>query len=132
MLVVAPHVGPVFPRVNPATGTTNTNGPPPGFFWLYLTFIGAMLVNWGLAVIYEGIATARYGRTLGKAWLHIRPLRVDGARLGTGRGFARAALYAAGSLLGWIGLADVLWCVWDDKRQCVHDKIVDTIVVSDR
>ena len=31
----------------------------------------------------------------------------------------------------WIGLLDPLWCLWDDKRQCLHDKAVDSIVIND-
>jgi uncharacterized RDD family membrane protein YckC len=33
--------------------------------------------------------------------------------------------------LGWIGLLDPLWCLWDDKRQCLHDKVADSIVVNE-
>jgi uncharacterized RDD family membrane protein YckC len=28
-------------------------------------------------------------------------------------------------------MLDPLWCVWDNNRQCLHDKAVGTIVVND-
>ena len=30
------------------------------------------------------------------------------------------------------GLIDVLWCIWDPRRQCLHDKIASTAVVYRR
>lgn len=81
---------------------------------------------------YETVAVAKFGRTLGMTWLHIRPVRTrGGGTLGWGRAFGRAALFWLSTCLGWLGLLDPLWCLWDDKRQCVHDKAVDSIVVND-
>jgi uncharacterized RDD family membrane protein YckC len=42
----------------------------------------------------------------------------------------RPALWLSG-YTGVIGLVDPLWCLWDNDRQCVHDKAVNTIVVND-
>jgi uncharacterized RDD family membrane protein YckC len=92
----------------------------------------AVLVLMSLVfVVYETIATARYGRTFGKAWLHNRPLCRDGTSLSWGRSFGRAAIYRFGGLLGVLSVLDQLWCLWDDNRQCLHDKVVGTIVVND-
>jgi len=126
--LVLPHAGPLLPRTN-----TNPNSPQPvpGLIWIYLTLLGSVLATGLLWIAYETIATARYGRTLGKAWLRIRPLRYDGSALGWGRSFGRIACYWASGFLNWIGLLDPLWCLWDDNRQCLHDKVVDTIVVND-
>jgi hypothetical protein len=48
-----------------------------------------------------------------------------------GQAFGRAALPAAAALFGWVGLLDDLWCLWDEDRQCLHDKIVKTMVIND-
>ncbi|HXQ76459.1 MAG TPA: RDD family protein [Acidimicrobiales bacterium] len=77
------------------------------------------------------MATARYGRTLGKMWLHIRPVRVGGGPVGWGRAFGRVGIHWLSALFGWLGLIDPLWCLWDANRQCLHDKVADTIVVND-
>jgi len=127
-VLVAPHVGPVI------TGT-DFNGHQttdiPGIGWLYLALFSAFTAAGIAAFLYEWILTAAFGRTLGKAWLHIRPVRSDGVRIGWGRALGRAGGVWLANTLGWIGPIDSLWCLWDDNRQCVHDKVVDTIVVND-
>jgi uncharacterized RDD family membrane protein YckC len=128
LVLVAPHAGPIFPRQNV---DPNATVPTPGFVWLYLAFAVGGLVSGVLFVIYEAATTVRYGRTLGKRWMKIRPLTVDGHALGWGRAFARAAAQWMAGLLGWVGLIDDLWCLWDADRQCLHDKIVGTLVIDD-
>jgi uncharacterized RDD family membrane protein YckC len=128
VVIVAPHAGPIFPKVN---SNTNASVPTPGFLWIYLAVFVSFVVSGVVAVIYEGVATARYGRTLGKAWLHIRPARIDGSRLGWGRSFGRVGLCWFSGILGWIGLLDPLWCLWDENQQCLHDKVVGTLVIND-
>ncbi len=128
LLIFAPRFGPIFPDVN----TEQANPPTPGFVWIYLTVIACVFLTGLIMVAYETVAVARFERTFGMAWLHIRPVRTDsGGTLGWGRAFGRAAIYWLAGLLGWIGLLDPLWCLWDDKRQCLHDKVVDSIVVND-
>jgi uncharacterized RDD family membrane protein YckC len=129
LLIAAPHFGPIFPTVY-ANGT-NVNTPTPGFLWIYVTILGCGLGTGMIMIAYETVATARYGRTLGKAWMHIRPLRRDGTTISTGRAFGRVAIYWLFGFLSWIGLLDPLFCTWDDQRQCLHDKVADTIVVND-
>jgi uncharacterized RDD family membrane protein YckC len=63
--------------------------------------------------------------------MKIRPVTVDGHALGWGRAFSRAAVPWFAGILGWLGLLDSLWCLWDADRQCLHDKIVGTLVVND-
>ncbi len=129
LLIAAPHFGPIFPTVYD-NGTTN-NTPTPGFLWIYLSVFGCIVVTGLFMIAYETIATVHYGRTLGKAWMHIRPLRRDGTPINAGRAFGRVAIYWLFGLLSWIGLLDPLFCTWDDMRQCLHDKVADTIVVND-
>lgn len=128
LAIVAPHAGRIFPRANP---DPHASQPTPGFVWLYLAVLGAGLVSGVLYLAYETVATVRYGRTLGKAWMRIRPVRIEGLPLGWGRAFGRVALYWLSGLLSWVGLLDPLWCLWDPNRQCVHDKAVGTLVVND-
>lgn len=126
--VVAPHAGPIFPPPNP---DPNASGPVPGILWIYLTIIGASLLSGLLLVAYDAVSIGRYGRTLGKRWVHIHVVRTDGSRVLWGRAVGRAALSWAAGFLGWIGLLDPLWCLWDENHQCVHDHATGTIVVND-
>ena len=126
--LIAAHAGPIFPKTNP-DGTLSST--PPGFVWLYVGLFAVFAVQGVLFVAYEAIATARYGRTLGKRWVKIRPITTEGHALGDGRSWGRAALVWVANLLGWLGLLDSLWCLWDGDSQCVHDKIATTLVVND-
>jgi uncharacterized RDD family membrane protein YckC len=130
LLIAAPHFGPIFPTIN-TTNSGDTTTAAPGFLWIYLTVFACALATGLFMVGYETVATARYGRTFGKAWLRIRPVRTDGAVLGWGRAFGRIAIYWCSGFIGWFGLIDPLWCLWDDTQQCLHDKVVDSIVVND-
>jgi uncharacterized RDD family membrane protein YckC len=136
--IVAPHAGPIFPKTTVCDNGTGYNGagctdtgPPPGIVWIYLTVIGAMFVTGIVWFFYEAIAVAHYGRTLGMSWLKIRPVRIDGSPLSGGRAFGRAALFYLALFLGWIGLLDFLWCLWDENRRCLHDKAIDSLVIVD-
>jgi len=126
--LVAPHAGPIFPREN---ADSNATVPTPGFVWLYVAIFGAALSASLLFVVYEAVATQRYGRTLGKRWMHIRPVALDGSPLGPGRSFGRAGAYTLASWLSWLGLLSFLWCIWDADGQCLHDKVAGTLVVRD-
>jgi uncharacterized RDD family membrane protein YckC len=128
LAIVAPHVGPVFPK---QTNDANSSGPTPGFVWLYLTVFGTAAFAWVAFFLYDAIATVRYGRTLGKRWMDIRPITLDGRPLGAGQAFGRAAVHSLGGCLGWVGLIDDLWCLWDPDAQCLHDKAASTLVVCD-
>jgi uncharacterized RDD family membrane protein YckC len=48
------------------------------------------------------------------------------------RALARAAAVTFAGFLSWLGLIDFLWCLWDENQQCIHDKVVDTVVISDK
>jgi uncharacterized RDD family membrane protein YckC len=126
--IVAPHAGPIFPKINT---NPNRSGPVPGFVWIEVALAACAFVTALISIAYETFATTRYGRTLGKRWLHIRPLRLDGATLSGWRALGRSATRVVGGAISWFGLLDSLWCLWDGGRQCLHDKIAETIVVVD-
>jgi uncharacterized RDD family membrane protein YckC len=127
VVLAAPHFGPLFPQDNSATGS----GTVPGFAWLELTIVATAFVLGILFLLYQAFCTARWGRTPGKAILHIRALRSDGRPLGAGAALGREAIYAVCLGVGVVGLINPLWCLWDGNRQCLHDKVVSTIVVHD-
>jgi uncharacterized RDD family membrane protein YckC len=126
--LVAPHAGAMFPTNN---GDPNASVPTPGFVWLYLAAFGASLVAGALFVLYETVATVKWGRTLGKRWMRLRPVTLAGGTLGWGKAFGRSSVGWLASWLGWLGLLDPLWCLWDGDRQCLHDKVAGTLVVDD-
>jgi uncharacterized RDD family membrane protein YckC len=131
LLIAAPHFGPIFPQV-PANDP-NAKVPFPGFFWIDVCAFACAFVTSILMVAYQTVATAVYGRSFGKKLLRIRPVRTsDLSGLGWGRAFGRSAiLWVALAIGSWLGLFVPAWCIWDDKRQGLHDKAVDSIVIED-
>jgi uncharacterized RDD family membrane protein YckC len=82
--------------------------------WLYFTVI-YLLAN---------------GQTIAKKWLGIKVVRVDGSRASFARIFwLRNFLNLALSILPLYGIIDSLF-IFSESRQCLHDKIADTVVVN--
>ncbi|MBF5041388.1 RDD family protein [Aggregicoccus sp. 17bor-14] len=86
-----------------------------GIGWSYVYFIG-FLVLWK-------------GHTPGKRLFGIRVVRIDGRPMTLWRSFERFHGYAASMLTGFMGFIQVMW---DPSRQCLHDKVAETVVVQDR
>ncbi len=96
------------------------------------TIIG-WIVNWFLM----GREGDRNGMTLGKQIIKTRVVREDGQPVSVGfailREFVvRFLLFAlAGLFIFYLPLLlDVLWPLWDERNQTLHDKIVSTYVVK--
>ena len=97
----------------------------------------AMLAALGIAAI--GFITwcwltilfvLRNGQSIAKKLLHIKVVRSDGSPVGLGRIFwLRNVVNTALRLIPFYGLVDPLF-IFGERRQCLHDKIADTIVVQ--
>jgi uncharacterized RDD family membrane protein YckC len=122
--LIPPQPTPANP--NPTISQQQLNQAFSGFFGTFaLWSLFFVLVS----VLYEGGLTARYGRTLGKKWMGIRPATPDGARLSLGRSFGRVgAIY----ICAFASVLDPLWCLWDDASQCLHDKVAGTVVLTEK
>jgi len=129
--IFASRFGPLLPKTSDQPTPQPVQLPTPGIVWLYLTIVVCVFIASLVMLAYQTIAVGRFGRTLGMMWLKIRPIRVGGGPLGWGRAFGRAAIFWLAGFLGWIGLLDPLWCLWDGNRQCLHDKVADSIVIND-
>jgi uncharacterized RDD family membrane protein YckC len=102
---------------------------------IFIVFsIGIMfIVNWFLM----GREGEKNGMSLGKQIVGIRVVKEDGAPVTVG--FAVLREFVVRTLLfgivgsfffGLPGLLDVLWPLWDDKNQALHDKMVASYVVK--
>ena len=59
-------------------------------------------------------------------------LRDQPGTVGWGTSILRALVYQLSGLFGPAWLLNVLWPLWDDKRQALHDKAARTNVVRKR
>ena len=99
-----------------------------------LTALGLLAAAlFGVGLLYEALPTALWGRTLGKAVFGLRVLdRRSKQRPGIGASLARWLSYQVMLVLA-VGVLDLMWCMVDRPwRQCWHDKIGRTFVVSGR
>ena len=73
---------------------------------------------------------SRNGQSIAKKWLDIKVVRTDGSPASLGRIFwlRNVVNGLINQLVPFYGLVDAL-LIFSDSRQCVHDKIADTIVV---
>lgn len=85
-----------------------------------------------LGFLYYWLMHAKWGQTLGKKLLRIRVVRQDDGRaITTGQAAGRSAFYSVlGGICGCIGLIDVLWILWDRRKQALHCKVARTVVVK--
>ena len=100
-------------------------------FIVFTLFIG-FFVN----LFLMGREGEKNGMTLGKQVCNIRVIKEDGTPVTVGFAALREIVVRwllfgiVGSFfLGLPGLLDVLWPLWDDKNQCLHDKMVSSYVV---
>jgi uncharacterized RDD family membrane protein YckC len=74
---------------------------------------------------YTGFWTNE-GQTMGMSILGLKVIRTDGTQLSMGRALLRFIGYIINTLVFSIGF---LWAAFDQKRQGLHDKLADTLVV---
>ena len=92
---------------------------------LLLTLAGFVSWCW-LTILY----VERNGQSIAKKILGIKVVRVDGSAISLGRLFwLRNVLNQLLCFVPLYGIIEVLF-VFGDSRQCLHDRIADTIVVN--
>jgi uncharacterized RDD family membrane protein YckC len=105
----------------------DTNTAPAGIAIVALALLTGVVITLGYHLLNGG---AR-GQTIGKRAVHIqtRDARTGGP-ISYPRAFGRYLVYLAACLIVPIlGIVDLIWPLWDDRRQTVHDKAVSSVVV---
>lgn len=93
--------------------------------WSLVAFVGAIAWLW-VTIVF----VARNGQTIAKKMLSIKVVRSDGSKASLGRIFwLRNFVNGLLGIIPFYQLIDILF-IFGDQRQCLHDKIADTIVVK--
>jgi uncharacterized RDD family membrane protein YckC len=133
--VVARHTRFVH-RIDPATGTSHLR------IVSNHSSVALSLLLIVPAAVYTVALIAVRGQTVGKMAMGLRVARrQDGAVPGWGVSVRRWLLPSAPALLRLglptvgaaftlVSLVDLLWALWDPNRQCLHDKLAETLVVN--
>jgi len=137
LLLFAPAMVPAI--VLGGFGSTADATPPAILVWAEAHPVASHIV-WGIASLVVFFAVNGYwlhtrGQSVGKRLLKIRIVRSSGERATLSRIiFARYLPTQAVGIVPFIGmlypLIDILF-IFGDSRQCLHDRIADTIVVKD-
>jgi uncharacterized RDD family membrane protein YckC len=99
---------------------TTSFSPLAGF----IAFAGLIAWTW-ITILY----VARNGQTIAKKWLGIKVVRSDGSKASLGRIFwLRNFVNGLLGMIPFYAFIDGL-VIFGESRQCIHDKIADTIVV---
>ncbi len=110
---------------------------------LETSILVASLITVVIAVVYEVVLLRRSGATWGKraAGIRVRPRERDvqlswstiGRRVGFAQGLALlSVLPVLGIAAAIVSFVDILWPLWDSKKQALHDKVAATNVVRTR
>lgn len=100
-----------------------------GLIATIMGFLDELGLGIGWSGLYFTFLTAFFrGRTPGKRLLGIRVLRLDGSGLSYWVAFERFGGYAASLFTGMEGFFRILW---DRNRQCLQDKLAETVVIRE-
>ena len=94
--------------------------------------VGGLLALAGLIAWtwLTGLFVARNGQSIAKKMLGIKVVRTDGSPASLGRILLlRNGVNTVLGIIPFYGLVDAL-LIFGEPRQCVHDKIADTIVIK--
>jgi uncharacterized RDD family membrane protein YckC len=104
----------------------------PQLFVSIWGMLSAAIIIALLAVTF--VLVRRNGQTIGKKLVGIKVVRSDGTRATLGRIFwlrnVVNGIPSAIPLLGYVYVLIDHLLIFGDKRQCLHDRIADTIVVN--
>jgi len=110
------------------------NEDPTSMSAVFAIMFHSFAPGWVVLLAIQGWFLHSYGGTIGKKLLGIRIVRSDGSRAGFVRlFFVRAGIITVLSMVpllgGLLALVDMV-LIFRDSRQCLHDNIADTIVVT--
>lgn len=90
---------------------------PLFFLWIVVT------------ILYKPLMEGWRGQTVGKMAVSIKVVGTEGSPCGYGKAFLRWLIGAIINVVPFGFLVDVLWPLWDERKQTLHDKVAATLVV---
>ncbi|MCW2938337.1 MAG: domain containing protein [Actinomycetia bacterium] len=115
----------------PFTDWNRVFHPGTGDMVIVGTGYAGTIISYLVGLLYYGFMHGKWGQTLGKKLLRIRVVRAqDLGALSMSQAFGRSAIYWVLMELCCLALIDVAWILWDPRRQALHDKAVQSVVVK--
>jgi uncharacterized RDD family membrane protein YckC len=135
-----PQLQTIFDAVGQGTASSGLSGAVIGS--VVKIFLVPFLLSLMVSFIYSVVIVTWLSATVGMKALGLSIVNVaDGSRIQfvtaltrwlVALGFSVGGSFLSfvvpfGFVLGWI---DAFWCIWDDRKQTLHDKVVHTFVVK--
>jgi uncharacterized RDD family membrane protein YckC len=70
------------------------------------------------------------GYSIGQGIVHVKVVDANGNLLTQGTAFVRLLVQAGMGLVPFLPVLDLLWPLWDEQRQTLHDKAVGSYVIN--
>jgi len=102
------------------------HGPPAGFCCVLGVFpVAGLLVGlWNKVYL-----VSKRGSSLGQGAMDIMVVDAQGRLVSQGTALLRLVAHTAMGFVPFLSMIDLLWPLWDDRRQTLHDKVANTYVI---
>jgi uncharacterized RDD family membrane protein YckC len=95
------------------------------------TRTGYLYLDLAVSFAYSFALVGFFGHTLGMAWMRLYAVDAVGGRtpIGPSRAAVRSLTAGALTVIPFAALLDLLWPLWDNRNQTLHDKAAGTVVL---
>ncbi|HEY5023580.1 MAG TPA: RDD family protein [Acidimicrobiales bacterium] len=116
------------------TGGATADASPSSTLGVTITDQGALLFVLFVIIYTTACTGSQRGQTVGMTVVHARAVdAVTGAPIGYGRALGRVVVeYVLFVLLIAPWVFDMVFPLWDSRRQTLHDKVTNTVVITIR
>jgi len=95
----------------------------------------ALLLCFPLAMLLVGLYNSVYlisqrGYSIGQGVVHVKVVDANGRFLSQGTAFLRLLVRVLMAFIFVLHVLDMLWPLWDERRQTLHDKAVGCYVIN--
>jgi uncharacterized RDD family membrane protein YckC len=70
------------------------------------------------------------GFSIGQGMMKIKVVTAQGQLLSGGTAFLRLLIRVVFQFIAVLSILDLLWPLWDERRQTLHDKVVNSYVIN--
>jgi uncharacterized RDD family membrane protein YckC len=85
----------------------------------------------GVGIYNRVYLVSKRGYSIGQGVMKIKIIDAQGNKLTTGTAFIRLLAQVGLGIIPLVSFLDLLWPLWDDQRQTLHDKAVGSFAVND-
>jgi uncharacterized RDD family membrane protein YckC len=94
-----------------------------------------MIILFPVATLLVGLYNRVYlisqrGYSIGQGIVKVKVVDASGRLLSMGTAFVRLLAQAGMGFVPFLPLLDLLWPLWDERRQTLHDKAVGCYVIN--